>query len=121
MFLTQPVLWGSEDGDWEDLLWAARTQEGRIDHRQAWEILERFNDVTRRLSREIDATLVDLARLLPKAPELFYDDDHFTVLGAQRLAGILAAELRRSAWFACLGDGSDIRTCRSARAIASDR
>jgi lysophospholipase L1-like esterase len=58
-----------------------------------WEMLERYNDVTRRLCAEKKLPLVDLARLLPKDSRYFYDMSHFTNEGAEEVAGLLSAKL----------------------------
>ena len=60
--------------------------------------MERFNDVVRRVGAEQDALVVDLARLLPKSTEIFYDDDHYTVVGSRRVAEIVGGELARLRW-----------------------
>lgn len=88
VLITQPALWGAPPGKWEELLWVS--YDGRIPHAQLWEMLERFNDVMRRLSAELGVPLVDLARRLPKTAEVFYDDDHFTVKGAEIVADEIA-------------------------------
>lgn len=84
VLLTQPAIWGAPLGDWEKLLWVS--YHGRIPHAQLWRMLENFNDVTRRVASELDVPLVDLARSMPKTTAMFYDDDHFTVAGAERVA-----------------------------------
>lgn len=88
VFLTQPVIWGAPPGDWEKLLWVS--SHGRIPHEQFWTMLEKFNDVTRRVAAELNVPLEDLARTLPKTTEIFYDDDHFTVAGAKSVANQVA-------------------------------
>ena len=44
--------------------------------------LESYNDVLRELSREYSVPLFDLARIIPKSSEYFYDDYHFNTKGA---------------------------------------
>ena len=84
VFITQPVIWGAPAGEWEKRLWVS--SHGRIPHAQLWKMLERFNEVTRRVSNELGVPLVDLALTLPKTSEVFYDDDHYTVAGAEKVA-----------------------------------
>ena len=92
VFLTQPVLWGADDPQAEQRMWV--TIDGRrVDHRVMHEAMEKFNQVTRRVAAEFDVTLVDLARALPKTTEIFYDDDHFTVRGAQDVEGLVEAQM----------------------------
>ena len=69
-----------------------------------WEVMEQFNDVLRAIAKEEDLILVDLARTLPKIPEFFFDDDHYTIKGSQRVADIIASELERQEWENRLGE-----------------
>ena len=94
VFLTQPVIWGAPPGEWEKLLWVS--SHGRIPQAQLWAMLEKFNEVTRRVAAELDVPLVDLARTLPKTTEVFYDDDHYTVAGAERVAEQVARAFEKS-------------------------
>jgi len=48
--------------------------------------LELMNDSMRRTADSMDMPLYDLARLMPKSTEFFYDDVHFNTNGA-RVAG----------------------------------
>lgn len=94
VFITQPALWGSDDPACEQLFWRRPPDERRVPHAILWRLLERFNDVTRAVAAEHDCPLVDLARLLPKQCDLFYDDDHVNVAGASVVARIVAEGLR---------------------------
>lgn len=91
VFLTQPVLWGAPGGSWEALLWVPYGRNVPPD--RLWQVMERFNDVTRRVASELDIPLVDLARQLPKSTDLFYDDDHYTVSGAREVGRLVASGL----------------------------
>jgi hypothetical protein len=55
--------------------------------------MEEFNDVTRKACRESNLLCVDLARLLPKKAEYFYDDMHFGEAGAREVAEIIGDHL----------------------------
>jgi hypothetical protein len=59
----------------------------------AWELLEKYNDVTRDLGRRHGVLVIDVARRMPKSSRLFYDFLHFTNEGAAEVARITAAEL----------------------------
>ncbi len=93
VLLTQPALWGAEAGAWESRLWTARTADYRFSHAQAAEILDRFNDVTRAVAAELNVPLVDLAREISRSPDFYYDDEHFTIRGAQAVADAVARSL----------------------------
>jgi lysophospholipase L1-like esterase len=91
VLITQPTLLGGVDLRtgldtrtmavelWEDL-------DGAL----TWQLLERYNDVTRRLGRERHIMVVDLALLLPKDSTYFYDFFHFTNEGGERIGAIVA-------------------------------
>jgi lysophospholipase L1-like esterase len=58
-----------------------------------------YNDTVRRVAREQDVTLIDLAAQLPQTLEIFHDDVHYTEKGtrevARHVADGLAAEIAR--------------------------
>jgi lysophospholipase L1-like esterase len=58
-----------------------------------WDVLEAYNDVTRRVGKETDTLVIDLAREMPKSSRYFYDFVHFTPDGAQVVADILDRSL----------------------------
>lgn len=94
VLVTQPALWGSDDAACEQLFWRRPPDERRVPHAVLWRLLERFNDVTRRVAADVRCPLVDLARQLPKDPDLFYDDDHLNTAGARAAGALVAAALR---------------------------
>ncbi len=55
--------------------------------------LERYNDVTRRVAKELGVPCFDLAAELPKDSRLFYDWFHFGNAGAVAVAEVLARHL----------------------------
>ena len=58
-----------------------------------WEILERYNDVTREVGQEAGVPVIDMAILLPKNTTFFYDYIHYTKQGADAVAQILHQQL----------------------------
>ena len=64
-----------------------------VDGAFAWRLVERYNDVTRVVGRDLDVLTIDLARRLPKDSTHFYDFFHFTNEGADRVAAIVHDEL----------------------------
>ena len=95
VFITQPMIWGAPSGEWEKRL--SFSYHGRIPHAQLWKMLERFNEATRRIAAELDVPLADLARTLPKTTEMFYDDAHYTVAGAEKVGEEVAGVFAKSA------------------------
>lgn len=102
VFCTQPTLWSEEPSPREAALYLA----GGVGPHTEWiekkmyyspkllnRLMEEFNDVTRRVCREHDLLCVDLARLLPKKAEYFYDDMHFSEAGAREVAEIIGDHL----------------------------
>ncbi len=59
----------------------------------AWEVLELYNDVTRRVGAEQGLLVIDLATELPKNSNYYYDFYHYTDEGAAAVARIVAAHL----------------------------
>ncbi len=60
-----------------------------------WAMLERYNDVVRRMCAERGLPMIDLALLMPKNSLYFYDMSHFTNAGAAEVAGLLAPPMIR--------------------------
>ncbi|MBM4309405.1 MAG: hypothetical protein FJ119_00430 [Deltaproteobacteria bacterium] len=58
-----------------------------------WRILEILNDVTREVSKEEKIALIDLAHEMPKRSAYFYDFIHFTNIGSDIVARIIASGL----------------------------
>jgi lysophospholipase L1-like esterase len=102
VFCTQPTLWSENPSPGETALYLA----GGVGPHTDWiekkiyyspkllnRLMEEFNDVTRRVCRENNLLCVDLARLLPKKAEYFYDDMHFSEAGARQVAEIIGDQL----------------------------
>ncbi|GAG33855.1 unnamed protein product, partial [marine sediment metagenome] len=94
VFMTQASSWNSavdpEIAEWHWMLhrFGVTYREEVMDR-----AIEAYNDVMRRIAREFDVPLYDLARHLPKSSEYFYDDFHFNVGGAAAAGRALAAFL----------------------------
>ena len=58
-----------------------------------WDLMEKYNDVSRQTARQRAAPLVDLARLLPKSSRYYYDFIHFTNPSAEQTATIISESL----------------------------
>ena len=59
----------------------------------AWEILEKYNDVTRAAGADEGVHVVDLARKLSKDTKYFYDFWHYNNAGSQKVAEIIFADI----------------------------
>jgi lysophospholipase L1-like esterase len=54
-----------------------------------WNVLEIYNDVTRRVGSENNVFVIDLAREMPKSSKYYYDYLHYTNEGAEKVAEII--------------------------------
>jgi hypothetical protein len=60
----------------------------------AWEVLELYNDITRKVGKDKRAPVIDLAGKMPKNSVYYFDLTHFTNEGAEKAAVIVYEELR---------------------------
>lgn len=86
VFITQPALFGGYMQ--KDPKHAEICLEGEVAE-LAWENLELYNNVIRRLGDEENVLVIDLARELPYHEQYFYDCIHFSNKGAKKVADIV--------------------------------
>lgn len=87
IFITQQTTWNSDvDSTAKDWQWMLNVDDVRYAEDDMHHALERMNDSMRQIADSLDVPLYDLARLMPKSTEFFYDDVHFNTNGA-RVAG----------------------------------
>jgi lysophospholipase L1-like esterase len=93
VLLTQPVVYGPVQDDLTGLdlskIVVANGMNGEI----GWQVLELYNDVTRRVGAEAGVLVIDEARELPKSSRYYYDLMHFSNTGAEKFAEIAAQGL----------------------------
>jgi lysophospholipase L1-like esterase len=92
IFMTQPYLLGDGIDDVSGVNLATvvvRSYNGKV----AWEILELYNDTLRRICRENQVFVIDLAREMPKSHKFFYDYFHYNNEGAALIAEIIYKHL----------------------------
>lgn len=98
VFVTQPSTWNS-DVDAKAWEWSwMRYRDGVTYGEAAMDAaLERLNDTMRTVAAESGVPVCDLAAMLPKSLEYFYDDCHFNPAGAAQsgthIAGCIAGLL----------------------------
>lgn len=73
------------------------TDLGKIEYQDingsaGWAILELYNDITRKVAKNQNIQLIDLAELMPKDSQYFYDFTHYTNKGAVVVGQIIAEE-----------------------------
>jgi lysophospholipase L1-like esterase len=88
ILITQPALfgYGLDDITGVDL---ARIRVENKYGGLSWDILETYNDVTRKIGQKENILVIDLAKELPKSSGYFYDFYHFTNEGAQKVGDII--------------------------------
>jgi hypothetical protein len=88
VLITQPALYGSGTDDVTGVdLGRIRVGETHGEHR--WQILELYNDATRRVGTAENVLVIDLAKEVPKSSKYFYDFYHFTNDGAKKVGDIV--------------------------------
>jgi lysophospholipase L1-like esterase len=93
VFITQPLLVGPAVDDITKVDLAAIRVDKTCNGEMWWESLEAYNDVTRKVGRENNVLVIDLARQMPKSSRYFWDYDHYTNEGAQVVADIVYRSL----------------------------
>jgi lysophospholipase L1-like esterase len=93
VLITQTALYGDAIDD-ETHVDLGRVKVGEIDGLTQWRVLEAYNDVTRRVGRELNVPIIDLARQLPKSSRYYYDYAHYTNAGAEAVADVVFKGLR---------------------------
>ena len=86
VFVTQPVLRGDVVDDATGVNLAKTKAE--------WEVLELYNDVTRRVGREAGILVIDLAKAMPKSSTYYMDWSHYTAEGAEVVGQLVFERLR---------------------------
>jgi hypothetical protein len=95
VFMTQPDQFGYGRDPVTGADLAAFPVDRSVNGALLWTMLERYNDVVRRMCADRGLPMIDLARLMPKNSLYFYDMSHFTNAGAEEVAGLLAPPMIR--------------------------
>lgn len=89
ILITQPTLVGSGVDDVTNIdlekIKYCDSSSGKI----FWEKLKVYNSTTMKIAKKEDILLIDLANLMPKSSQYFYDCVHFNNLGAEKVAEII--------------------------------
>ena len=94
ILLTQPVLFGDQTDPVTGVNLGKMKIAGDMNGELAWEVLELYNDITRKVGQEKGVLVIDLARELPKNSLYYFDVTHFTNAGAEKAAEIIEAHLQ---------------------------
>jgi lysophospholipase L1-like esterase len=93
VLLTQPVLYGNMVDPTTKVDLGHKFVAKDMNGATAWEVLELYNDVTRRVGRKRGVLVIDLAREMPKDSCYYFDLMHYTNAGADKVADLIAAQL----------------------------
>ncbi len=85
VLITQPTLYG----DFVDDVTNIDFKFTRFN----WELLELYDDITRKVGIEENILVIDLAKEMPKSTRYYYDWFHFTNEGAEKVAEIIYNKL----------------------------
>jgi len=92
VLITQPMVFGNPIDPYTGINLSRRTC-WLADGKTMWQLLELYNDVTRRTCRQHHVQVIDLAREMPKSTEFYYDTYHYTNAGCQQVAEIVYRDL----------------------------
>lgn len=98
VLVTQPALYGAGQDpvsgvNLETIRLGWQKYAGIYNGKFAWEILEQYNQATRRVADREKIPVIDLANILPKDSSYFYDFIHFSNAGAEKIGQILSREM----------------------------
>ncbi len=98
VFITQPAVYGfsideTTGADLEKIIIHDWTEAIPRSGKYKWQILEMFNDITRKVAVENEVLLIDLAKELPKNTDYFYDYIHYSEKGAEEVAKVINKSL----------------------------
>jgi lysophospholipase L1-like esterase len=92
VFLTQATTWNSRvDSEIAKWHWMSAGPDSAYREEALDQAMEAYNDAVRAVAAQFDVPLLDLARLLPKSGDYFYDDVHFNPRGADTVGAMLAS------------------------------
>ena len=92
VLMTQPLLFGNAT-DPATGVNLATVKTKFFNGKTYWQLLQRYNDATRHLARQMKLPLIDLARQMPKDSRYFYDAMHFTNDGSEKVSDIVYKDL----------------------------
>ena len=98
VLMTQPALYGSGVDPFTNVVLDNLEVSGAgLPSVLQWRVLELYNDVTREVAAAHGLNLIDLAQLLRKDSALFFDWIHYSNLGAEVVAELVADALLEKA------------------------
>lgn len=94
IFITQPNMFGEGVDPVTGVNLETFALKDGFNGKALWRILQLYNQNVKNICSAKGVPVIDLASLLPKSSLYFYDGSHYTNQGAQKVADILATELK---------------------------
>jgi lysophospholipase L1-like esterase len=108
MMLTQATTWNSRiDPGTADWHWMNCSDSVCYREKDMDQAMEAYNGVTRRLAREYNIPMQDLAKILPKTLDVIYDDCHLNVNGARLAAQFITQKISNDMLISASADMAD--------------
>lgn len=92
IFITQPILLGKGCDNITGVNLETYRIKDNLNGLLYWKELELYNDVTRKICADSNIHLIDLARLMPKSTDYYYDFMHYDNKGCKEVADIIYKE-----------------------------
>jgi hypothetical protein len=93
VFITQPIIFGDAIDSVTNVDLGKIRIDDTMNGKLFWNIMELYNDSVRLVALRENVFIVDLAKQMPKSSLYFYDTEHYTNNGAEKVAEILYADL----------------------------
>lgn len=93
VLVTQPAVFGPVIDDYTGWDLGKISSPWGLSGIVMWQVLERYNDVTRAIAAEEDVLLIDLAIRMPKTIRFYYDSIHYTYAGTAEVGRIIFTKL----------------------------
>ena len=93
IFITQPAFYGTGIDVVTNVNIGNVKTKGNLNGELCWDVLELYNDATRRIGKENNVCVIELAKSLPKRSDYYYDFVHFSIVGADEVGKIVAQQL----------------------------
>jgi len=92
VFITQPILLGKGRDSTTGVNLETYRIKDNLNGLLYWRELELYNDVTRKICADSNICVIDLAGLMPKSSNYFYDFMHYDNKGCEEVANIIYKE-----------------------------
>ncbi len=96
ILVTQATTWASKvEPQMAKRHWMSFIAGKKYHEKQMNQVMEQYNDVMRKVAKDLKVHLYDLAQDIPKSSQYFYDDCHFNNNGARFFADKIGAHIKK--------------------------